>query len=298
MPACRDGATGAAPLRFLRKDGGGGRDVCGHLVRRTGAPQPDVSSDGSHRDRRTRPSLMGSAGRHARRRSFGCGAGLRPGRLAGLKASPTMDDSSSGWSGRGARGTSRERRGALGPRNERLERGEGPPRLNNDTHDHADSRRRHRSRSHRRGRPHPRRRRRHDRVGARTTPASSALERTGTPLPDELLDSIRRNKVALKGPVDDADRRRVHERQRRPAQGAGSLRQPAAGLRTCPAVRSRFEDVDLVDRPREHRGSLCRPRARGRAGRRREPEDHHGARLDAHRASSRSSTRGGTARKR
>ena len=38
------------------------------------------------------------------------------------------------------------------------------------------------------------------------------------------------------------------------------------------------------DRAREHRGSLRRPRARGRARRRREPEDHHREGVDAHRA--------------
>ena len=75
----------------------------------------------------------------------------------------------------------------------------------------------------------------------------------------------------------------LHERQRRPAQGARSLRQPAAGLEPAGragAVRGRRPR----HRPREHRGPLRRPRARGRAGRRREPEDHHRARVDAHRA--------------
>ena len=35
-----------------------------------------------------------------------------------------------------------------------------------------------------------------------------AFERTGQALPVELIDSIRRNKVALKGTGDDADRRK------------------------------------------------------------------------------------------
>jgi uncharacterized membrane protein len=48
------------------------------------------------------------------------------------------------------------------------------------------------------------------------------------------------------------------------------------------------------DRPREHRRPLLRPRARGGARRRREPEGHHGGRLDAASRSSPSRTRGGT----
>ena len=57
-----------------------------------------------------------------------------------------------------------------------------------------------------------------------------AFERTGQALPVELIDSIRRNKVALKGPVTTPIGAGVHQRQRRPAQGAGPVRQPAAGV--------------------------------------------------------------------
>ena len=125
-----------------------------------------------------------------------------------------------------------------------------------------------------------------------------ALERHGTTLPDALLDSIERNKVALKGPLTTPIGGGLHERQRRAAQGARPVREPAAGLRTCRACASRFEDVDLVHRAREHRGPVRRPRARGRAGRGREPEDHHRARPRRASRGSRSSTRGAHGRKR
>lgn len=71
------------------------------------------------------------------------------------------------------------------------------------------------------------------------------MEKAGTPLPPETLDSIRRNKVALKGPITTPI-------------GTGfrsvnvALRQELglyACLRPCkwyPGVRSRYQDVDLV----------------------------------------------------
>ncbi len=80
-----------------------------------------------------------------------------------------------------------------------------------------------------------------------------------------------------------------HVGQRAAAQGARPLRQPAAGA-NCRAVPSRFEGVDLVDRAREHRGPLQRARARGRSRSRREPQDHHRARLDCASPASPSST--------
>ena len=71
------------------------------------------------------------------------------------------------------------------------------------------------------------------------------IERFGTPLPDHVLDSIRHNKVALKGPVTTP-------------VGTGfrsinvALRQELdlyASVRPCklyPGVPSRFDDIDLV----------------------------------------------------
>ena len=60
----------------------------------------------------------------------------------------------------------------------------------------------------------------------------AVMEQEGTPLPDRVLDSIRRNKVALKGPITTP-------------RGGG--------------IRS----VNVARRRREHRGSLRRHRVRG-----------------------------------
>ena len=80
---------------------------------------------------------------------------------------------------------------------------------------------------------------RHDEVGA------AALEKHGTPLPDSILDSIRQNKVALKGPITTP-------------VGTGfrsvnvSLRQQLdlyANVRPCyslPGIKTPFEEVDLI----------------------------------------------------
>ena len=99
----------------------------------------------------------------------------------------------------------------------------------------------------------PRGRRRVDRVGAPRWRACSPFERTGQPLPVELLDSIRRNKVALKGPVTTPVGEGLHERQRRAAQGARSVREPAAGLepaRRAVAVRRASTSSSCARTPR------------------------------------------------
>ena len=82
-------------------------------------------------------------------------------------------------------------------------------------------------------------------LGAHTTPAWPPLEKHGTPLPDELLASIRRNKVALKGPVTTPVGEgftSVNVGLRKALDLYANLR-PVANL---PHVRSRFEHVDLV----------------------------------------------------
>ncbi len=83
-------------------------------------------------------------------------------------------------------------------------------------------------------------------------------------------------------PDHDAGGQGIHQRQRRAAQGARPLREPAAGLE--PALRAlALHRRRSRDRPREHRRPVCRPRARGRARRGGEPEDHHGEGIDADR---------------
>lgn len=72
-----------------------------------------------------------------------------------------------------------------------------------------------------------------------------AVERGGVPLPAELLDSIRRNKVALKGPVTTpiaAGFTSVNVGLRKALDLFANLR-PVANL---PGVSSRFSGVDMV----------------------------------------------------
>ena len=57
----------------------------------------------------------------------------------------------------------------------------------------------------------------------------NAFKRYNQSLPVALLDSIRTEQGRAEGAGDDADRGRLHERQRRAAQGARSLREPPAG---------------------------------------------------------------------
>jgi isocitrate dehydrogenase (NAD+) len=67
----------------------------------------------------------------------------------------------------------------------------------------------------------------------------------GTPLPDEVLESIRRNKVALKGPITTpigSGFRSVNVGLRQALNLYANLR-PA---RSMPGVQSRYEDVDLI----------------------------------------------------
>ena len=110
-----------------------------------------------------------------------------------------------------------------------------------------------------------------------------AFKRYGQTLPPELLDSIKRNKVALKGPVTTP----IGEGFTSVNVGLRKALDLYANLRpveNLPGVAEPVPGRRPGHRPREHRGSLRRPRARGRAGRRREPEDHHREGVDADRA--------------
>ena len=109
----------------------------------------------------------------------------------------------------------------------------------------------------------------------------AAIAEHGTPLPDDVLESIKRNKVALKGPITTPGRRGLPERQRHPAPGARAVRQPAAGA-LDQGPRDALRGRRPRHRPREHRGPLRRHRAHGRPRRRREHQDHHprGVRAD------------------
>ena len=129
----------------------------------------------------------------------------------------------------------------------------------------------------------PRGDRRLDRLGDPGTPASWPSSKPASPLPDALIDSIRRNKVALKGPVTTP----IGEGFTSVNVGLRKALDLYANLRpvwNLPGVAVAVLGRRPRHRPREHRGPVRGPRARGHSRRRREPEDHHRARVDAHRA--------------
>ncbi|MHB0877542.1 MAG: isocitrate/isopropylmalate dehydrogenase family protein [Anaerolineae bacterium] len=73
----------------------------------------------------------------------------------------------------------------------------------------------------------------------------AVFEKEGTPLPERVLESIRRNKVALKGPITTpigTGFRSVNVGLRQALDLYVNLR-PA---KTYPGVRTRFDDIDLV----------------------------------------------------
>jgi isocitrate dehydrogenase (NAD+) len=74
---------------------------------------------------------------------------------------------------------------------------------------------------------------------------AGAIEKYGTPLPDQVLESVRRNKVAIKGPITTpvgSGFRSVNVALRKELDLYACLR-PAESLR---GVRSRFSGIDLV----------------------------------------------------
>ena len=74
---------------------------------------------------------------------------------------------------------------------------------------------------------------------------AEAVERYGSPLPQQVLDSIRRNGVALKGPVTTPvgkGFKSVNVQLRQELELYANLRP----VRTLPGIPSRFEGVDLV----------------------------------------------------
>ncbi len=73
----------------------------------------------------------------------------------------------------------------------------------------------------------------------------SAIEQYGTPLPDHVLESVRRNKVALKGPITTpvgAGFRSVNVSLRQALDLYANLR-PARSMK---GLDTRYEDVDLI----------------------------------------------------
>ena len=73
----------------------------------------------------------------------------------------------------------------------------------------------------------------------------NAIGEHGTPLPVRVLDSIRRNKIALKGPTETpvgGGHRSVNVEMRKKLDLYANLRP----VRTLPGIKSRYSDVDLV----------------------------------------------------
>jgi isocitrate dehydrogenase (NAD+) len=79
-----------------------------------------------------------------------------------------------------------------------------------------------------------------------TQPAgAAAVEQYGKPLPDHVLESIRRNKVALKGPIETQvgkGFRSVNVQLRQELDLYANLR-PS---RSLPSIASRYENVDII----------------------------------------------------
>jgi isocitrate dehydrogenase (NAD+) len=74
---------------------------------------------------------------------------------------------------------------------------------------------------------------------------ATAVTKHGTPLPDHVLESIRRNKVALKGPVETQvgkGFRSINVQLRQELDLYSNLR-PS---RSLPSIPSRFENVDII----------------------------------------------------
>ncbi len=74
---------------------------------------------------------------------------------------------------------------------------------------------------------------------------AEAIDRFGTPLPDEVIESVRKNRVALKGPVATpigAGFESVNVRLRKALDLYANLRP----VRNLPGVTSRFGEVDLI----------------------------------------------------
>ena len=102
----------------------------------------------------------------------------------------------------------------------------------------------------------------------------AVMAQYGTPLPEHVLESIRRNRVALKGPITTpvgGGFRSVNVTLRQVLGLYANLR-PA---RSHQGPRDALRERRPRDRPREHRGPVRGHRAHGRPRRRGEHQDHH-----------------------
>ena len=102
----------------------------------------------------------------------------------------------------------------------------------------------------------------------------TVMEEEGTPLPDSVLESIRRNKVGLKGPLTTpvgAGFRSVNVALRKELDLYANVR-PSLSL---PGIEGPFEDIDLIIF-RENTETCTPGSSTWWARMRRSPQDHHG----------------------
>ena len=110
---------------------------------------------------------------------------------------------------------------------------------------------------------------------------AEAYEKYHEYIPKELTESIERTRVGLKGPVTTpigGGFSSINVALRKQFELFANFRP----IRNLPSVATRYPGVDLVDRPRKYRRPVLRHRARSRARRGREPEDHHRESFHAH----------------
>jgi hypothetical protein len=120
------------------------------------------------------------------------------------------------------------------------------------------SRRRRRPRDHGIRRRHPRCARQPVRVGRAGRRQCGRRQGRRPPAPP-LLDSIRRTRLALKGPLTTPCRRWIPLGQRAASRGVQAVRNVRPARTIIPG--GRYDDIDIVLIPREPRGTLRRVRA-------------------------------------
>ena len=140
------------------------------------------------------------------------------------------------------------------------------------------------------GRPDSQGRRHSTSSGNATTPGVIAFKRFGAVAARRAARLDPQKQGRAQGSGHDADRRGVHERERRLAEGARPLREPPARAEPAGRAEPLHRTSTWSSCARTPRISTPGLEHEVVPGRGREPEDHHREGVDAHRASSRSST--------
>ena len=109
-----------------------------------------------------------------------------------------------------------------------------------------------------------------------------ALEKFGVTIPEETIASIKRNKVALKGPLATPIGKGFTSVNVGLRKALDLIRQCASGQSSA-ECRMPLSRTRSRHRPRKHRRFIRRTRTRRRSRRGRINQDHHRKSLDAHR---------------